>query len=110
MASHLVKLDKSRKLRYTGPAIVALDDICGINATRPSTYIDFSPRKLRDLLWAGQLHEKVPLEREQVADYIPTDTVAYGEMCGVVMAALTEALGVKDDEKAPTTPAAGGSA
>ena len=97
-----VKLGKTDvELRYTFPVFDRLQREHGINAMRPSTYIDFSPSTGASLVWAGQLHVKKPLTREQVLKLMPTDTDAYAAMMEVVAFALNRALGGKTADETP---------
>lgn len=99
-----LKLDKDRVLRFDFEAVVTLDEVCGINIHRPSTYFDFSPRKLRDLVWCAQLHTKEPLERTQVTKYLPTDSDEYQSICLVVGKAIADAIGATKESPADDKP------
>lgn len=95
-----VRLGKNDvEMRFTFPVFDRLNREHGINAMRPSTYIDFTPSTGASLVWAGQLHTKKPLTREQVVKLMPTDTDEYFAMMEVVAGQLNAALGVKKDDE-----------
>jgi hypothetical protein len=87
-----VQLDKERELVFDNAAILELDEVCGINVMRPSTYYAISPKQLRDLVWAGQLHTKKPLTRAQVGSYLPLESEAYAAMAQAVADAVSRAI------------------
>lgn len=88
----LVKLGKQEvSLRYDMAAILILDER-GINIYNPATYATFSPTKLRDLVWAGQLHTKEPKTLAELTKFLPTKADDYGEIATAIAAAIREAI------------------
>ena len=99
MAKITIKLDRDREIKFPFVALTALDEECKINLHSPETYTDFSPRKIRDLVWAGQLHTEKPLTRFTVSNYLPTDLDACGEIAIELSKAIRVALGIKAVEE-----------
>lgn len=90
---------KDVPIRFEFPAFDRMNREHGVNAMRPSTYINFEPSVGVTLVWGGQLHTKNPLTREQVAKLMPTDTEKYMDTMEVVATQLNIALGVSPREK-----------
>lgn len=79
-------------LRYDAAAILLLDER-GINLYDQSTYVSFSPNKLCDLVWIGQLHRKNDaLSRQQVIKLLPTNTDDYYEIAEAIANAIRAAI------------------
>ena len=82
-------------LRFDFAAADSLD-MLGIDIYNPSTYDKFSPSKIVSLVWAGQLHTKLPLSREEVARNLKLNTQSYAETANAVAAAIREAVMAKE--------------
>jgi hypothetical protein len=83
--------EHSVNLRYDFTAADALDSF-GINIYDPSSYETFSPSKIVSLVWAGQLHQKTPLTRAQVAKELKIDANSYGTVAKAVANAIGAAI------------------
>jgi hypothetical protein len=80
----VVKLgDHEVELRFTNEAVLALSEL-DINLYSPSTWLDFKPHKLRDLVWAGQLHVKEPRTVRQIGKLIPLKADDFVALAGAV--------------------------
>jgi len=109
-----IELDKSRHLRYTLNSLIALEESCGLSLLKLEG-AEKSPRLLRDLLWAGLIHEDADLTREAVGGLV--GMVELANLWDAVTRALETALGEAQlarlraaagaaGEKAPVKPGA----
>lgn len=97
--STIVKIGKdSIPLRYNFASADALDQL-GINIYEPSSYNSFSPSKMVSLVWAGQLHTKAPLSRDQIAKSLKLSMETYAETARAVAAAIGEAITQTSDQQ-----------
>jgi len=106
-----IELDKPRHLRYTLNSLIALEESCGLSLLKLEG-AEKSPRLLRDLLWAGLIHEDADLTREAVGGLV--GMVELANLWDAVTRALEAALGEEQvpgasgagAEKAPVKPGA----
>ena len=96
-----IELDKPRHLRYTLNSLIALEESCGLSLLKLEG-AEKSPRLLRDLLWAGLIHEDADLTREAVGGLV--GMVELANLWDAVTRALEAALG---EERVPGAPGAG---
>jgi hypothetical protein len=100
-----IKLDRPRAIRFDMAAFLALDETCKFNVLAGGALSNLSPSRIRDLVWAGQLHTEKCLNREKVGRYLPTDMDKLTDIVTVVMQAINAAW-TKDapNETAKETP------
>ena len=70
-----------------------MEEECKINFFKPDAYSDFTPSQLASLVWAGLLHEKKPMTRDQVVALMPMAGNRYTEICIKVAEAIRTRLG-----------------
>lgn len=94
-----IKLDRERSIRFDMAALMALDEVCKFNVLAAGALSNLSPTRIRDLVWAAQLHTEKPLTREKVSKYLPTDMEKLTKIIGDLVEALNYAF-TKDTAKA----------
>lgn len=93
---NIVKLDKDRELRFDYRALCALEEVCHVNVYEKNPFDNLSASRIRDLVWAAQLHTEKPLSREKVCEYLPLDVESLVEVGNVVAKALIDATKKKE--------------
>lgn len=90
--------DQPIKLLYDFYAFTRLDEDCKINVFEMETVESLmSPRRIRDVVWAGMLDMHPTLTREQVSRVITFDNM--NEFMELAMEAIQEALPKKGKGK-----------
>ena len=96
METITIKLDRERELKYTFRSFAELARKCAINANDKSTYeLPLNPNIISAFVWAGQLHEKDPLTRDQVEALLPTTFESDVELMLKICQGVLEARGIK---------------
>lgn len=87
-----VQLDRERTLVYDYAAILALEEVAGVNLLQgvDLNAVFGSAKGVRDFLWAGLLHEDPDLTREQVTALLSFDRIV--EVGAAITTALNEAM------------------
>ena len=95
-----VKLDKTRKLKFTHRALYEMEEKLGVTYAelfQDSSKLD-SKKTITVLVWAGLLHNG-ELSFDEVLDIIPTKTDKYLKVVSSVMEELMYAIGTDEDSK-----------
>src|SRR4051812_4966228 len=91
-----VKLDRERELKYSFRSLGELARKCKINANDTETFkLPLNPDTISAFVWAGQLHYKDALTREQVEESLPITFESDAELMGKIIQAVFEARGIK---------------
>lgn len=95
----IIKLGSNEvDLRFDMEAILVLDEQHKINVYAPATYGDFSPAKLRALVWAGQLYRKDALSLREVGKLLPVNSEEFVDIAKALVVAINNAIDSKAKE------------
>lgn len=98
----IIKLGNNElELRYDMESILELDEQFKINLYARATYGDFSPLKLRALVWAGQLYVKNPMSLKAIGKLLPREYDNYLSIALAIAAAIRIAQGLPEPATEP---------
>jgi hypothetical protein len=104
-----IKLDKNRKLKFTGKAFRLVEAETGKNAFNGEIFATMGYTEICVALWAGLLHEDPDLDFDYISDYVHPGNVGYitDKLIEACLGALPDEFFGSDEEGSQKSPLSG---